>query len=50
MAATIAKAISSVIPSISTDVDGLKTVGLFCLVGLLVSLVAASYGVDFGAF
>jgi hypothetical protein len=50
MAAAIAKALSSVMPTISTDVDGLKTVALFCGVGLLVSLVMASYGLDYGVF
>jgi hypothetical protein len=41
---------SSVMPTISTDLDGPKTVALFCSVGLRVSLVMASYGLDFGIF
>jgi hypothetical protein len=50
MTAAIAKAFSSVIPTVSTDADSLKTIGLFCAAGLLVSLLMASYGLDFGAF
>lgn len=50
MAAAIAKAFSSVIPTVSTDADSLKTIGLFCAAGLLVSLLVASYGLDFGVF
>ena len=41
---------SSVTPVFSADLDSLKTVALFCGVGLLVSLLMVSYGVDFGAF
>jgi hypothetical protein len=48
----IAKAFSNVIPAISPDVDILKTVALFCGVGLVVSLGAYlplephTYGLD----
>jgi hypothetical protein len=42
----IAKAFSNVIPAISPDVDALKTVALFCGVGLFASLLVASYGLD----
>jgi hypothetical protein len=50
MAAAIAKALSSVFPAqtVSTDVDNVKTVALFCAVGLFVSLLMATYGLDFG--
>jgi hypothetical protein len=40
----IAKAFSNVIPAISPDVDILKTVALFCGVGLVVSLLLAGVG------
>jgi hypothetical protein len=45
----IAKAFSNVMPTISTDVDILKTVALFCGAGLFVSLLVASYGLDLSA-
>jgi hypothetical protein len=45
----IAKAFSNVIPAISLDVDILKTVTVFCGVGLCVSLVLVSYGLDLSA-
>jgi hypothetical protein len=35
----IAKGLSNAIPAISTDVDSLRTIALFCGVGLLASLV-----------
>jgi len=34
----------------STDVDVLKTVAVFCGIGLLVSLIFAIYGLDVGGF
>jgi hypothetical protein len=34
---------------IASDINILKTVAEFCGVGLLVSLVLASYGLDFGS-
>jgi hypothetical protein len=45
----IAKALSNAMPAISTDVDILKTVALFCGAGLFVSLLVASYGLDMSA-
>jgi hypothetical protein len=45
----IAKALSNAIPAISPDVDILKAVAMFCGVGLLVSLLLASYGLDLSA-
>jgi hypothetical protein len=47
--AAIAKALSKVIPAISPDFDILKTVALFCAIGLCVSLILASYGLDLSA-
>ena len=46
----IVKAFSNVTPVISADLDSLKTIALFCGAGLLVSLLAATYGLDFGVF
>lgn len=48
--AAIAKAFSSVTPVISADLDSLKTITLFCGAVLLVSLLMATYGLDFGVF
>ena len=45
----IAKMFSNVIPAISPDFDILKTVALFCAIGLCVSLILASYGLDLSA-
>jgi hypothetical protein len=45
----IPKALSNVIPAISPDFDILKTVAVFCGVGLCVSLILASYGLDLSA-
>jgi hypothetical protein len=47
----IAKAFSNVNPAISPspDFEILKTVTLFCGVGLCVSLILASYGLDLSA-
>jgi hypothetical protein len=42
----IAKAFVNAIPTISPDVDILKTVAMFCGAGLFVSLIFASYGLD----
>ena len=42
----ITKALSNVIPVTSPDGDVLKTVATFCGVGLVVSLLVASYGLD----
>jgi hypothetical protein len=46
---TIVKALSNAIPAISPDVDILKTLAMFCGVGLFVSLLLASYGLDLSA-
>jgi hypothetical protein len=48
--AAIAKAISSLTPVISADFDSLKTVVLFSAAGLLLCLLAATYGLDYGVF
>ena len=45
----IAKTILNAVPAISTDLDILKTVAVFCGVGLCVSLILASYGLDLSA-
>jgi hypothetical protein len=44
----IARAFVNAIPAISPDVEILKTVAVFCGVGLVVSLILASYGLDLG--
>jgi hypothetical protein len=47
---TIAKAFSNVVfPAISPDTDILKTVIMFCGVGLFASMLLASYGLDLSA-
>jgi hypothetical protein len=46
--AAIARAFSR-ISRIDVDVETLKTLVIFCGVGLLVSLLFASYGLDFSA-
>ena len=46
--AAIAKALSRVTGT-DVDVEILKTVAIFCGVGLLVSLLMVSYGLDLGA-
>jgi hypothetical protein len=46
--AAIARAFVNAIPGISPDVEILKTVVVFCGVGLVVSLILASYGLDLG--
>jgi hypothetical protein len=45
----IVKAFSNAIPAISSDLDILKTVVIFSGVGLAVSLLLASYGLDLSA-
>ena len=50
MAAAIAKAFSSFTPAISADFDSLKMVVLFSGTGLLLCLLAANFGLDYGAF
>jgi hypothetical protein len=44
----IARAFVNAIPAISSDVEILKTVVVFCGIGLVVSLILASYGLDLG--
>jgi hypothetical protein len=44
--AAIAKTSSKMIPARSPDGDVLKTVAAFCAVGLVVSRLVASYGLD----
>jgi hypothetical protein len=43
------KAFVNAIPAISPDVEILKTVAVFCGIGLFISLLLASYGLDLGA-
>jgi len=43
--AAIAQALSRV-SGIQVDIENLKTIVIFCGVGLAVSLIAASYGLD----
>jgi hypothetical protein len=45
----IAKALSNAIPAISPDDDIRGAVAVFCGIGLVVSLILASCGVDLGA-
>ncbi len=42
----IARVLARRRPASRADVETLKTIGMFCGVGLLVSLIFASYGVD----
>ena len=44
----IAKVFSNTIPAISPDLDILRTVAVFCGVGLFVSLILAICGLDLG--
>jgi hypothetical protein len=48
MAAALARALSRAFRT-DVDVETLKTVVIFCGVGLLVSLLFASYGLDLSA-
>jgi hypothetical protein len=43
---TIARMLSSQVPAAEAQFEALKAVGMFCAVGLSVSLLLASYGVD----
>jgi hypothetical protein len=45
----IAKAISNAFPTTSPDVEILKSVALLCGIGLVVSLMAMSFGLDMSA-
>ena len=42
----IVKAFSNAIPAISSDLDKLRTVVIFSCIGLVASLLLASYGLD----
>jgi hypothetical protein len=42
----IARVLSRRLPASPSDIETLKTIGMFCGVGLLVSLMLASYGLD----
>jgi hypothetical protein len=42
----IARVLSRGSPASQADIETLKTIGMFCGVGLLVSLMLASYGLD----
>ena len=44
--AAIARVLSRRLPASQADIEALKTIGMFCGVGLLVSLMLASYGLD----
>jgi hypothetical protein len=50
--ATIARALSRIVPSAQSETDAFTTIGLFCAAGLFVSLLLASYHFDlaFGLF
>jgi hypothetical protein len=43
---TIARMLSTRVPVAERGLDTLKTIGMFCAVGLSVSLLLATYGVD----
>jgi hypothetical protein len=42
----IARVLSRRLPAGKADIEALKTIAMFCGVGLLVSLMLASYGLD----
>jgi len=44
--AAIARALSRTFPNTRVDIEILRTIAMFCAVGLTVSLLAASYGLD----
>jgi hypothetical protein len=44
--ATIARLLSREVPKIDAAFDALKTVAPFCAVGLFVSVLLATYGLD----
>jgi hypothetical protein len=45
----IARVLARRLPANQAEVETLKTIGMFCGVGLLVSLMLASYGLDLSA-
>lgn len=44
--AAIARALGRAFPAVHVDVETLKTLAMFCGVGLLVSLLLATWGLD----
>jgi accessory gene regulator protein AgrB len=44
--AAIARAIARAFPGTQVEVETLKTIAIFCGVGLVVSLLLATYGLD----
>jgi hypothetical protein len=44
--AAIARALSQTFSDTKVDIEILKTIAMFCAVGLTVSLLATSYGLD----
>lgn len=48
--AAIAKVLSRAFPATNTETETLKIIVMFCGVGLVVSLLMAAYGLDFGVF
>jgi hypothetical protein len=42
----IARVLARRLPASQAEIETLKTIGMFCGVGLLVSLMLASYGLD----
>jgi hypothetical protein len=44
--AAIARALGRAFPGVQVDVETLKTLAMFCGVGLLVSLLLATWGLD----
>jgi hypothetical protein len=49
MTAIIVRALSRALPTTQTEIETLKTIAMFCGVGLVVSLMLATYGVDLSA-
>jgi hypothetical protein len=47
--AAIAKALSRRLPATQAEIETLKTIALFCGIGLVVSLLLGIYGLDISA-
>jgi hypothetical protein len=47
--AAIARALSGAFPVTDNEIESLKIIALFCGIGLVVSLIVASYGLDLSA-
>ena len=47
--AAIAKVLSRAFPTTDTEIETLKTIAMFCGVGLVVSLLMATNGLDMSA-